>query len=160
MLKPYPGYLWHGRTELTGVPGTSMNVVQNSQKFFVRVWMLYRTHRSAGYGYYPGKYTPSGGGVRLEVEDFIQLVWHVLTGPTSPRQSVAVWALSTITTTESNLNEWQPGQQPRSRLQIIAQRTPAVAPGKKPWRSQAQSCHQLDRPSATRTKRSDRKHKG
>ena len=28
---------------------------------------------------------------------FIHLVWHVPTGPTSPRQSIAVWALSTIT---------------------------------------------------------------
>ena len=26
MLYPYPGYLWHGRTELTEVPGTRMNV--------------------------------------------------------------------------------------------------------------------------------------
>ena len=35
MLYPYPAYLWHGRTELTEVPGTGMNVVQNLQKFFV-----------------------------------------------------------------------------------------------------------------------------
>ena len=42
--------MWHGRTELTEVPGTGINVVQNSQKFFVQVWMLYRTHRSSGYG--------------------------------------------------------------------------------------------------------------
>ena len=35
MLYPYPGYLWHGRTELTEVPGTGMNVLQNLQKFFV-----------------------------------------------------------------------------------------------------------------------------
>ena len=49
MLYPYPGYLWHGRTELTEVPGTymyerrteltefpgtGMNVRQNLQKFF------------------------------------------------------------------------------------------------------------------------------
>ena len=46
---PVPLVLWHGRTDLTEVPGTGMNVVQNSQKFFVRVWMLYRTHRSSGY---------------------------------------------------------------------------------------------------------------
>ena len=37
MLYPYPGYLWNGRTELTEVPGTGMNVVQNLQKFRVRV---------------------------------------------------------------------------------------------------------------------------
>ena len=34
---PVPRVLWHGRTDLTEVPGTGMNVVQNSQKFFVRV---------------------------------------------------------------------------------------------------------------------------
>ena len=28
--------LWHGRTELTEVPGTGMNVMLNSQKFRVR----------------------------------------------------------------------------------------------------------------------------
>ena len=32
------------------------------------------------------------------MEDFIQLAWHVLTGPTSPRQSLAVWTSSTTTT--------------------------------------------------------------
>ena len=44
---PVPRVLWHGRTDLTEVPGTGMNVIQNSKKFFVRVWMLYRTHRSS-----------------------------------------------------------------------------------------------------------------
>ena len=39
LLYPYPGYLWHARTELTEVPGTDMNVVQNPNKLFVRVWM-------------------------------------------------------------------------------------------------------------------------
>ena len=34
-----------------------------------------------------------------------------------------------------------------------------MAPQKKSWRSQAQIGHQLDRPSATTSKRSDRKHK-
>ena len=53
-----------------------------------------------------------------------------------------------------NLNRWRPEQQPRPRIQTIAQRTPAVAPQKKSWRSQAQFFHQPDRPSATRTKRS------
>ena len=47
---PVPWVLWQGRTVLTEVPGTDMNVVQNSKKLFVRVWMLYRTHRSSGYG--------------------------------------------------------------------------------------------------------------
>ena len=53
-----------------------------------------------------------------------------------------------------NLNGWRPGQQLRPRLQTIAQRTTAVAPHKKSWRSQAHFFRQLDRPSATRTKRS------
>ena len=35
MLYPYPWYLWNGRTELTEVPGTGINVVQNSHMFFV-----------------------------------------------------------------------------------------------------------------------------
>ena len=35
------------------------------------------------------------GSNRFEGGDFIQLAWHVPAGPTSPRQSVAVWALST-----------------------------------------------------------------
>ena len=39
---PYHGYF---STVDQIVPGTGMNVVQSSQKFFVRVWMLYRTHR-------------------------------------------------------------------------------------------------------------------
>ena len=37
MLYPYPGYCGAGRTELTEVPGTGMNVLQISQKFRVRV---------------------------------------------------------------------------------------------------------------------------
>ena len=45
---PLPRVLRHGLTDLTEVPGTAMNVVHNLQKFFVRVWMLYRTHRSSG----------------------------------------------------------------------------------------------------------------
>ena len=43
MLYSYPGYLWHGRTELTEVPGTAMNVVQNLQKFRVRVRGVHMT---------------------------------------------------------------------------------------------------------------------
>ena len=57
-LYPYPGYLWNGRTELTKVPGTGMNVVQNLQKFRVRVCMPYRTYLSSlsvdTWGKYPG----------------------------------------------------------------------------------------------------------
>ena len=46
---PVPRVLWHGRTDLIEVPGTAMNV-QNSQKFFVRERILYRTHRTSGHG--------------------------------------------------------------------------------------------------------------
>ena len=48
MLYPYPGYGGTGRTELTELPGTDMNVLQNSQKFRVRV-ESYRTSTSSGY---------------------------------------------------------------------------------------------------------------
>ena len=44
---PVPRVLWRGRTDLTEVPGTGMNVVQ---AFFVRVRMLCRTHISSGHG--------------------------------------------------------------------------------------------------------------
>ena len=117
--------LWHGRTELTEVPGGSKKhctptpgIVarggQNSQNFRVRVRMSYRTHRSHLYRLgrctelieVPGtgntrENTRPRGRSRFEVEVFIQLAWHVLTGLTSPRQSVAVRTLST--TTERNL---------------------------------------------------------
>ena len=43
------GYGYGRHTELTEVPGTGMDVVQNSQKFRVRVLTYYRTHRSSGY---------------------------------------------------------------------------------------------------------------
>ena len=36
MLYPYPGHSDTGRTELIEVPGTGMNVLQNSQKFRLR----------------------------------------------------------------------------------------------------------------------------
>ena len=49
MLYPYPGYCGTV-VQISQQFGTGMNVVQNSQKFFVRVWMLYRTHKSSGYG--------------------------------------------------------------------------------------------------------------
>ena len=29
LIYPYPGYLWHSRTDLPEVPGTGMNVLQN-----------------------------------------------------------------------------------------------------------------------------------
>ena len=41
MLYPYPGYLWHWRTEPTDVPGAGINVAQNLQKFRVRVYKTY-----------------------------------------------------------------------------------------------------------------------
>ena len=115
------GYGYGSLTELPEVPSI--------------VTRTYRTYRSSGCGYdcptelteVPGTRNtrlnahPVGEGVRFEVEDFIQIAWHVLTEPTSRRQSVvALRAISIIdkTTTERgmNLNEWRPGQQPRSRL--------------------------------------------
>ena len=63
MLYPYPGYLWHGRTEPTQVPSTGMNVEQNLQKFRVRVWMSYRTYSSSLQGNSRGKH-PGYGSVR------------------------------------------------------------------------------------------------
>ena len=149
------GYGYECRTELTEVLRTGLDVVQNSQKFRARE--------------IPGKIHAFGGGVRFEVQDFIQLEWHVLTGPTPPRQSVvAVWALSTTTTEVINHEPQRMATGATAALtgtvlqQIIVHRTPAVAPQKKSWRSQAQICHQLDRRSATTTttKRSYRKHRG
>ena len=59
------------RAELTEVPSTGINVLQNFREFLVRV--------------IPGQMHTR---VRFEVEDSIQLAWHVFTGPMSPRQSV------------------------------------------------------------------------
>ena len=63
MLYPYPGCCGTGCTELTEVPGTGMNVLQNEQKFGYGYESLtelpevpgivaraYRTYRSSGYG--------------------------------------------------------------------------------------------------------------
>ena len=47
---PVPRVLWHGRADLTEIARTGMTVVQNSHKFFVRIWMLYVSHRRSGYG--------------------------------------------------------------------------------------------------------------
>ena len=85
--------LWHGRIELTEVSGTGMNILQNLQKFRLRV----KTRKIHGLG----------GGVRFEVVDSIELAWHALTGPTSPRQSVV--ALRAIDRREIvNLNKCRP----------------------------------------------------
>ena len=64
MLYPYPGYCGTGCTELTEVPGTDVNVLQNQQKFWYGYESLAelpevqgivartsRTYRSFGYGY-------------------------------------------------------------------------------------------------------------
>ena len=58
---PYPGYcatvlqksqkfrvLWHGRTELTKVPGRYKNAIPVPRVFVARA---YRAYRSSGYGY-------------------------------------------------------------------------------------------------------------
>ena len=80
------------------------------------------------------------------MEDFILLAWHVLM-PTSPRQSVVdVWALSTTTTEAINREPQRAATGATAALtatalqQVIAQRTPSVAPQKKSWRSQAEFC--------------------
>ena len=41
----------HSLAELTEVSGTGMEVLQNLQKFRVRAWTSYITHRSSGYGH-------------------------------------------------------------------------------------------------------------
>ena len=83
------------------------------------------------------------------MEDFILLAWHVLM-PTSPRQSVVdVWALSTTTTEAINREPQRAATGATAALtatalqQVIAQRTPSVAPQKKSWRSQAEFCRVL-----------------
>ena len=50
MLHPHPRYCGTGRTELTEVPGTGMKVLQNFQKFRVRVRNSYRTSGYCGTG--------------------------------------------------------------------------------------------------------------
>ena len=59
MTTGFPGYcdkgmhiprvLCHSLTEVTEVPGKGMGILQNLQKFRVRVRKCYRTHRSSGY---------------------------------------------------------------------------------------------------------------
>ena len=49
MMYPYPGYCGSGLTELTGVPGTGIKVLQNFQKGRVRIWKCYKTSRTSGY---------------------------------------------------------------------------------------------------------------
>ena len=44
-----PGFCVTGRTELTEIPDTGMNILQNVQKFRVRVWKSYRNFKSSGY---------------------------------------------------------------------------------------------------------------
>ena len=51
-VAPLPRVLWHGGTNVRKfqVSGKFMNAVNNPQKLWVRVRMLYRTHRSSGCG--------------------------------------------------------------------------------------------------------------
>ena len=46
---PVPRVLCHSLTEVTEVPGKGMGILQNVQKFRVRVRKCHRTHRSSGY---------------------------------------------------------------------------------------------------------------
>ena len=97
-LPEIPGIGAHGRTELTEVSSRYENAVPVPRVF---VALAYRTSRSSGYGYecpterteVPGTGNTQvnnglGGEVRFEVEGSIERAWHVLIGPTSPRQSV------------------------------------------------------------------------
>ena len=73
----------------TRTPGIVARGLQRSQKFRVRVWMPYRTHRSSSYWYERHTELPEvpgtgntcglihalGRGARFEVEDFIQLAY-------------------------------------------------------------------------------------
>ena len=117
--------------KLAEVPGRYENAVPVPRVF---VAVAYRSYRSSGYGYecptelteIPGTRitqvnTLHGprGGLRFGVEDSIELAWHVLTGPTSPRQSVvALKAIDNNHRGEKSLTSTSGdrGQQPRSRL--------------------------------------------
>ena len=49
--KPVPRVLCHSLTGVTKFPDKGMMILQNFQKFRVRVWGSYRTCRSSGYRY-------------------------------------------------------------------------------------------------------------
>ena len=74
MMFPYPGYCGHGRTELTEraseVPGTGMNAIRNFQKFFVH-WVRVKP-RGVWFCMYP-TYVQN-----TFVESFL-LLWWVFT---------------------------------------------------------------------------------
>ena len=154
MARSYRSYRSFGygnecRTKLTEVLCTGMDVVQNSQKFRVQVIPA-------------GKYTPSGEEFDLKwriSSNLHKACSHWVNVPEAIGSCVAI----IVDKHHRGDKSWTStsGDRGNSRahgyIQIIAQRTPAVAPQKKSWRSQAQICHQLDRPSATTSKRSDRK---
>ena len=94
------------------------------------------------------------GSNRVEVGEFIQLTWHVPTGPTSPRQSIAVWALSTTNNEAINREPQRVATGATAAPTAIDHRTayPGGGSSKKVMAIASTIFH--DRPSATRTKRS------
>ena len=66
--------------ELPEVWGTGMGVLQNFQKFGVRLWECYRTHRSLGYGYASitelAEVWGTGMGVLQNFQKFGVRVWE------------------------------------------------------------------------------------
>ena len=56
-----------GRTELTKVSGTGMDVVPNLPKNRVRVWMLYQTDQSVGHRYRCRTKLTKGSGTGIDV---------------------------------------------------------------------------------------------
>ena len=110
----YPGYCGTGvHPELTEVPGTGMNALQNLHKFWVRVIPA-------------GKCTPLWGEVRFEVEGFNPTCMDGMfsLGPCLHRaicrrfKGIMNYRRNHHRERRSIVNpsEWRPGQQPRSRL--------------------------------------------
>ena len=81
VLCPKPGYCGTGRTKLTEVPSTGMNVLQNSQKFRVRVWKSCRTCRSSGYWHGCTELTEVSGRYENAVS-VPRVLWYGRTGVT------------------------------------------------------------------------------
>ena len=48
---PIPGYGYEVRTDLTGLSGKGMKVLQKSQNYWVMVFKSYRNHRTFRVGY-------------------------------------------------------------------------------------------------------------
>ena len=71
---PVPRVLCQSRTEVTEVSGKGMRILQNTQKFRVRVRKSYRTSRSSGYR-----------GAGMQSSQKIRVLWHGHLGLTEVR---------------------------------------------------------------------------